>query len=66
MNYVLYDKFDLGKPQKNLFLVAWPLRGVGGVRAWPLRKNNFFWSLRKKIPNKNVATKLGGGGGVKA
>ena len=31
---------DEGKPQK-VFLVTRPLRG-GGLKAWPLRKNNLF------------------------
>ena len=56
----------LGKPQKKFFfLVARSLRG-GGVRAWPLRKKNFFCKSRKKIPLKNAATKLVGGGGALA
>ena len=42
----------LGKPQKNNFLVARPLRG-GGVKAWPLRKNTVFEALRK-IRGKNL------------
>ena len=43
-----------------------PLRGGGGgERAWPLRKKTFFEAREKKIPPKNVATKLEGGGGDK-
>ena len=46
------------KFQKSYFyLVARPLRG-------PLRRKNFFLSFgERKIPPKNVATKLEGGGG---
>ena len=32
----------------------------GVVRAWPLRKNNFF-EAREKKSTKNVATRLEGG-----
>ena len=44
-----------GSRKKNIFLKC-PGHWEGwGVRAWPLRKKNFFWSP------KNVATKLEGG-----
>ena len=42
------------------------LRGGGGLRAWPLRKNTFFWSSRKKNPKNVVATKLEGEGDLVA
>ena len=34
-----------GSRKKVLFLVAWQLRGRGWVKAWPLRKKNFFSKL---------------------
>ena len=54
----------LGKPQKVIFLMAWPIRVEGGVRALPLRKKLFLKLylsyFRQKKP---FATKLEGGGG---
>ena len=38
--------------------------GGGGVTAGPLRKNNFFLSLKKKISEKRMTTKLEGGRGI--
>ena len=35
-------KYPMEAAKKLFFLVARPLRGEGGVRAWPLRKKNFF------------------------
>ena len=40
-NFVNF-RLSKGSRKKVIFLVAWPLRGGGGVRALPLRKNNFF------------------------
>ena len=43
-----------------------PLRGEGWARAWPLRNKTFFEAPEKKNSQKNLATKLEGGGGIKA
>ena len=47
----------------KFFLVARPLRGGGGLRAWPLRKRPLFETLKKNLGTKFVATKLEGEGG---
>jgi len=53
----------LGNPQKNVFfLVALPLRGGGGARAWPLGKRFFLSS--KKSPQKMWLLSLKGRGAV--
>ena len=55
-----FSQGSLGKPQKFFFLVARPLRGGGGDKAWPLRKKNFYRSSKKntkKIPLSGRATK---------
>ena len=48
----------LGKPQKSSFL-----SGPATKRGVPLRKKDFFFNVRKKVP---MATKPMGGGGLKA
>jgi len=48
--------FRLREAAKKSYFFWW-LGFLEGGRAWPLRKNNFFEAL-KKIPPKNVATKL--------
>ena len=64
MNLLIFFKGDdfiliaFGKPQKKvLFSVVQPLRG-GGVKAGPLRKNNFFESLVKIQQQKRMTPKL--------
>ena len=42
----------VGKPQKDFFLVARPLRGGREVRAWLLRKKIFCWSFTRKCYKK--------------
>ena len=56
----------MGSRNKNLFLVVGPLRvRGGGVKAGPLRKNNFFKALQEG-PEKRMTTKLKGVGGGRA
>ena len=50
----------LGMRKNGIFLVARPLRGGRGVRAWPPRKKTVFEALKKSGKNV-VATKLSGG-----
>ena len=51
--------FVLREAAKKFVFVARPLKGGGGAA---IKKENFFEAL-KKIPQKNVATKLERGGG---
>ena len=52
-----------GSRKKVFFRGPATKRGGGGVRAWPLRKKKTFFEALKKIPPKNMTTKLEEGGG---
>ena len=56
----IFNNNAKGSQKKQLFLLARPLRGGGKSLATKKRKT--FSEAIKKIPHKNVATKLEGGG----
>ena len=59
MGFSLREKFhdDKGSRKKSFFLMAWPLKGEGRGRGGSKKLE------KKNITQKNVATKLEGGGG---
>ena len=64
MKWEIHGLFSyyIGKPQKNLFLVARPLRGGGDVgKGLATKKKDLFLSSKHLLSKKNVATKLKGG-----
>ena len=51
--YIMKSVFAKGRRKKSYFYSGPATKGEG-VKAWPLRKNDFFWRSKKKF-RKNVA-----------
>ena len=56
----------LGMRKNGIFLVARPLRGGRGVRAWPPRKKTVFEVLKKNLETNLWPLSSRRGGGAKA